>query len=381
MSAKSADITAAEEALLHRALDLAAQGSATSAPNPRVGCVLHKDGAVCGEGWHRSAGTAHAEILALAEAGESAAGSTAYLSLEPCNRHGRTPPCTEALIAAGVARVVAAMPDPNPQVDGGGFAALRAAGIPVTVAAAGSAVRRRAQQLNLGFASRMRRQRPWVCLKIAATLDGKTALGSGLSRWISGEEARKDAHHLRACAGAVVTGIGTALQDDPQLTVRHVPAVRQPLRVLVDSKRRGSTDMRLFADGNILVVAALPPPPDFAAQTLTLPTADGKVDLPAMLRALGERGINDALVEAGRQLNGALLADGLVDEIVLYLAGRVFGEGGKDMFKLPAAATPAAPDAAPAFHRHAIHGYGNGDIKITYQNAQALEECYPTTAA
>ena len=171
------------------------------------------------------------------------------------------------------------------------------------------------------------------------------------------------------------------MQDDPQLTVRHVPAVRQPLRVLVDSQRRGGTDMRLFADGNILVVAALPPPPDFAAQTLTLPTADGKVDLPAMLRALGERGINDALVEAGRQLNGALLADGLVDEIVLYLTGRVFGEGGKDMFKLPAAATPAAPDAAPAFHRHAIRGYDNGDIKITYQNAQALEECYPTTAA
>lgn len=376
----AAALSASDEQRLHQALDLAERGCTSTTPNPRVGCVIYQDGNLCAEGWHRNAGNAHAEVLALEQIGKvggSTAGSEVFVSLEPCNRHGNTPPCTQALMAAGVVRVVAAMPDPNPQVNGGGFAALRAAGIAVQVAAAGSAVRRRAEQLNLGFASRMRRHRPWVRLKIAASMDGKTALKSGLSRWISGEEARTDAHHLRACSCAVMTGVGTALQDDPQLTVRHVPTARQPLRVLVDSQHRAPTTMRLFADDNILVVGSLPPPAEFAAPTLTLPTAGGKVDLPALMHALGERGINDLLVESGRQLNGALLGENLVDEIVLYLAGCVFGESGKDMFRIP---SPPSPDEAAAFVRHTLSGYANGDIKITYQCQQSLEECFPTGA-
>lgn len=362
-----------DTALLQRALALAANGRYGTTPNPRVGCVICKDGNIVGEGWHARAGAAHAEVAALAQAGAQAAGSEMYVSLEPCVHHGQTPPCCEALIAAGVKRVVAAMSDPNPQVGGGGFAALRAAGIEVAVADSGSDIALQARRLNLGFISRMLRRRPWLRLKIAATLDGKTALHSGLSRWITGEAARTDGHHLRACSCAILTGIGTALQDDPQLTVRHVQTERQPLRLLVDSQLRARRDMQLFADGHVLVAAASEPPADFPAEVLTLATADGrKVDLPALMGILAQRGINEILVEAGRQLNGALLAEGLADEIVLYLNGRVFGESGRDMFKLP---PPESPQQAAAFIRSELSGFADGDIKVVYQCEESLRQC------
>ena len=365
-----------DRSLLERCLTLAANGCYTTTPNPRVGCVICKNGNIIAEAWHEAAGEAHAEITALARAGTDAEGADVYISLEPCAHHGKTPPCIEALIAARPARVIAALPDPNPQVAGRGFAALAEAGITVCRAAADSEVYQAARRLNIGFISRMVRRRPWLRLKIAASMDGKTALTSGLSRWISGEAARRDAHHLRACSCAVLTGIGTAEQDDPQLTVRHVNTPRQPLRVLIDSQCRALPDMQLFADSNVLVVGAKPPAADYHAAVITLPNtqpgAKQKVDLPMLMQELAEREINEVLVEAGRQLNGALLADGLVDEIVLYQTGRIFGESGRDMFRLP---PPATPQDAPQFRRCGLTEFDDGDIKIVYQDEESLAQC------
>ena len=363
-----------ETVLLTRAVTLAAKGCYTTTPNPRVGCVICQHGEVVGEGWHARAGEPHAEVLALQQAGTRAQAADVYVSLEPCAHQGKTPPCIKALIAAGVKRVIVAMPDPNPQVAGKGIAALRENGIEVMIAAANSAVRLAAEQLNIGFISRMVRARPWVRLKIAATIDGKTALNNGLSRWITGEAARKDAHHLRACSCAVLTGIGTVLQDNPQLTVRHVETNRQPLRILIDSQLRADKTMQLFADDNILVASATTPETtnERAGEILTLPTADKKVDLPALLTALAAREINEVLIEAGRQLNGAFLNAQLADEIILYQAGRVFGASGKDMFQIPPLPTP---QAAPIFQRTALQGFDDGDIKIVYQRQHAIDEC------
>ncbi len=328
--------SAADHEFMARALQLARKGLFTTTPNPRVGCVLVKDGAVVGEGWHARAGEAHAEIRALNAAGELARGATAYVTLEPCSHHGRTPPCADALIAAGVARVVAAMPDPNPQVGGNGLEKLRAAGIVFE----NGLMEAEARELNIGFVSRMERGRPWVRLKLAASLDGKTALNNGKSQWITGPEARRDGHAFRARACAILTGAGTVRDDDPRLTVRDVETERQPLRVVVDSHLETPPTAHIVEGGNALVVAASEDAAKVAAlraagaEVMVLPNPQGKVDLPCLLQALAGRGVNELHVEAGHKLNGSLLREGLVDELLLYFAPTLLGSG-REMFPLP----------------------------------------------
>ncbi|MCL4681910.1 MAG: bifunctional diaminohydroxyphosphoribosylaminopyrimidine deaminase/5-amino-6-(5-phosphoribosylamino)uracil reductase RibD [Rhodocyclaceae bacterium] len=319
-----------------RALRLAEKGLTTTTPNPRVGCVLVKDAAVVGEGWHERAGEPHAEIHALNAAGNLARGATAYVTLEPCSHHGRTPPCADALIAAGVARVVAAMRDPNPQVAGRGLEQLRAAGIET----ADGLLAHEARELNIGFVSRMERGRPWLRLKLAASLDGKTALNNGKSQWITGPEARRDGHAWRARACAILTGAGTVRDDDPRLTVRDIETSRQPLRVVVDSRFETPPTARILDGGNTLIVAAADDAAKAAAlraagaEVLVLPSPQGKVDLPRLLRLLAERGVNELHVEAGHKLNGSLVREGLVDELLLYFAPAILGSG-REMFPLP----------------------------------------------
>lgn len=313
-----------------RALELAARGLFTTDPNPRVGCVLVREGRIVGEGWHERAGDAHAEIHALKQAGSDAAGSTAYVSLEPCAHYGRTPPCTEALIQAGVRRVVAATDDPNPEVNGKGLEQLRSAGL---VADCGC-MREEAQGLNPGFFSRMRRGLPWLRMKLAASLDGKTALVNRSSQWITALDARRDGHAFRARASAVLTGIGTVKDDDPRMDVRLVETPRQPRRILVDSRLEVNPAARILAKPGVLVVTAIDPPDerrsrieDLGHQILCLPNAHGKVDLPALMRWLGTQEINEVHVEAGNRLNGSLLREGCVDELLVYLAPRLLGPG------------------------------------------------------
>jgi len=328
--------SAADHEFMARALRLARKGLFTTTPNPRVGCVIVKDGAVVGEGWHARAGEAHAEIHALNAAAGSARGATAYITLEPCSHHGRTPPCADALIGAGVARVVAAMRDPNPQVGGNGLEKLRAAGI----AFESGLMEVEARELNIGFVSRMERGRPWVRLKLAASLDGKTALNNGRSQWITGPEARRDGHAWRARACAILTGAGTVHDDDPRLTVRDVETERQPLRVVVDSHLETPPTAHIVEGGNALVVAASEDAAKVAAlraagaEVMVLPNPQGKVDLPCLLQALAGRGVNELHVEAGHKLNGSLLREGLVDELLLYFAPTLLGSG-REMFPLP----------------------------------------------
>ena len=270
------------------ALALAARGLYTTTPNPHVGCVLVNNGVVVGEGWHVRAGEPHAEVVALRVAGERARGATAYVTLEPCSHHGRTPPCADALIAAGVARVIAAMGDPNPLVSGQGFDRLVLSGIEV----AHGCMEEEARELNIGFVSRMTRNRPWVRMKMAASLDGRTALANGESQWITGQPARDDGHHWRARACAVLTGIGTLREDDPQLNVRAVTTPRQPLKVLIDSRLDASPGAKLFQGGKVLVFAGGDYPERAAAlaargaEIVVLPNANGKVELPQMLEEL-----------------------------------------------------------------------------------------------
>ncbi|MBK7813299.1 MAG: bifunctional diaminohydroxyphosphoribosylaminopyrimidine deaminase/5-amino-6-(5-phosphoribosylamino)uracil reductase RibD [Rhodocyclaceae bacterium] len=322
--------TAADHEFMARALQLAARGLNTTTPNPRVGCVLVRNGAVVGEGWHERAGEAHAEVHALRIAGDAARGATAYVTLEPCSHHGRTPPCADALIDAGVGRVVAALRDPNPLVAGEGLARLELAGIEV----ASGLLENEARELNIGFVSRMTRGRPWLRLKVAASIDGKTALNNGQSQWITGPEARRDAHAWRARSCAILTGIGTIRDDDPSLTVRDVPCERQPLRVVVDSRLETPPTAKVLTGGNVLVFAAmagtLP-----GAEVVALPNADGKVDLAAMLAELGRRGLNEVLAEAGTRLNGSLLKEALVDELLIYQAPLLLGDAARGMFGLP----------------------------------------------
>lgn len=318
------------------ALRLARRGLYTTTPNPRVGCVLVKDGRIVGEGWHERAGGPHAEIVALGAAGARAAGATAYVSLEPCSHHGRTPPCADALIAAKVARVVAAMPDPNPQVAGGGMRKLREAGI----AAELGILEAEASELNIGFVSRMTRERPWLRVKIAASMDGKTALGNGASQWITGPDARRDGHRWRARSCAVMTGIGTLQDDDPLLTVRDVETPRQPLRVVVDSRLRITPEAKILDGGAVLVATAARDERKVrvlearGAQVVVLPDAANKVDLSQLARHLAGRGINEVLVEAGINLNSALLRAGVVDELLLYLAPHMLGNAACGMLDL-----------------------------------------------
>ena len=312
---------------MNRALELAALGLYGTTPNPRVGCVIVKDHQVVGEGWHRQAGQPHAETLALAEAAGRARGATVYVSLEPCSHVGRTPPCVDALIEARVARVIAAMEDPNPAVNGRGLAALRAAGIDVRCGLLES----RARELNLGFLARMVRGTPWVRLKVAASLDGMTALPDGRSQWITSAAARADGHHWRARACAILTGIGTVAADDPRLSVREVDTHRQPPKVLIDSRLEVSLDAKILGGAPILVVCARRLPDkarelrDRGCEVIELPNPQGKVDLPALMRLLGERGINELHVEAGFKLNGSLLRESCVDEILLYQAPCLLG--------------------------------------------------------
>jgi diaminohydroxyphosphoribosylaminopyrimidine deaminase / 5-amino-6-(5-phosphoribosylamino)uracil reductase len=320
-----------------RALELAGRGLYTATPNPRVGCVIVHDGAVAGEGWHERAGAAHAEVNALAAAGSRARGATAYVTLEPCVHQGRTGPCTETLVKAGVARVVAAMQDPNPQVGGKGSARLQQSGIRVETGLFGE----EARELNVGFVSRMTRGLPWVRLKVAASLDGKTALANGRSQWITGEAARRDGHHWRARACAVLTGAGTVRDDDPRLTVRDVPTTRQPLRVVVDSKLETPPTAKILEGGGVLVAAAREDKARIAAlrakgaEVIVMPNREGKVELGDLFRELGRREMNEVHVEAGLRLNGSLLREGFVDELLVYLAPSIIGDKAQGMFELP----------------------------------------------
>ncbi len=327
--------------MMQRALQLASRALYRSHPNPRVGCVLVLDGQVLAEGATEEAGRRHAEIVALDEArarGIDPRGATAYVSLEPCAHHGRTPPCADALVAAGVARVVAAVRDPNPLVDGSGLARLRAAGIDCSC----GLLENEARAMNLGFFSRIERGRPWVRLKVAASLDGITALPNGSSQWITGAAARVDAHHWRARACAVLTGIGTVRDDDPQLDVRHVASPRQPWCVVVDSRLQLSPTARVMHHaraGRLLVAHALPiaeaqrraePLLRLGVQCLALPedpAKPGKVDLQALMRALAQRQIGELHTEAGARLNASLLTAGVVDELLLYQAPLLLGQG------------------------------------------------------
>jgi diaminohydroxyphosphoribosylaminopyrimidine deaminase/5-amino-6-(5-phosphoribosylamino)uracil reductase len=324
-----------------RALRLAERGLLTTAPNPRVGCVLVRDGAVVGAGWHERTGGPHAEINALQQAGPRAAGATAYVTLEPCCHHGRTPPCTEALLAAGVVRVVAAMEDPNPRVAGMGLAALRDAGIDTAAGLLAAA----AECLNAGFVMRMRQGRPWVRCKLAMSLDGRTAMTSGESRWITGEAARSDVQQLRARSDAIMTGIGTVLADDPSLTVRidgMDDGFRQPLRVILDSQLRTPPDAKLLdLPGETLIVTGTVDAGNEARLTrsgvrvVPLPLQDGQLDLPAVLQYLGTLQVNEVHLEAGATLCGALMQAGLLDELVIYMAPHLMGDAARGLFALP----------------------------------------------
>jgi diaminohydroxyphosphoribosylaminopyrimidine deaminase/5-amino-6-(5-phosphoribosylamino)uracil reductase len=318
------------------ALELAARGLCTTTPNPRVGCVIVKNGTIIGEGWHARAGEPHAEQIALQAAGAKAAGATVYVTLEPCAHHGRTPPCVDALVKAKPARVVVAMPDPNPQTAGRGLEQLRAAGIRVDA----GLMEHEAHELNIGFVSRMTRGTPWVRMKIAASLDGRTALADGQSQWITGDAARKDGHAWRARACAVLTGVGTVKGDDPQLTVREVATSRQPLRVVVDSRLQTPLTARVLGPGTLIAAAGADVPRTVAlrakgAEVVVLPNHEGKVELPALLQELARRGCNEVHVEAGHKLNGSLLDEGLVDELLIYLAPCLLGDTAQGMFHLP----------------------------------------------
>ena len=330
----------ADHAHMARALQLAAQGLYTTSPNPRVGCVIVKGDRIVGEGWHQRTGTPHAEIHALKAAGGGARGATAYVTLEPCSHHGKTPPCAEALIQAGVVRVVAAMSDPNPLVAGSGIDMLTLAGIQAEV----GLMENEARALNPGFVSRMTRQRPWVRLKTASTLDGKTALANGQSQWITGEAARADVQKLRARACAILTGSGTVLADNPRMTVRDFDIGRQPLRVIVDSALCTPSDAAILpalVACHHATPAARTALEQAGAEAIELPGADGRVDLAALLTLLAQRGINELHVEAGAALNGALLADGWVDEWVAYMVPMAVGDSARGLFAQPPLTTLA----------------------------------------
>jgi len=348
--------TAQDNHWMAQALRLAEQGLYGTSPNPRVGCVLVADEKLVGSGWHRRAGEAHAEVHALSVAGEAARGATAYVTLEPCSHHGRTPPCADALIAAGVARVVVAAQDPNPKVGGAGIAQLRAAGIAVESGLMETAAR----DLNVGFFARMTRGTPWLRSKIAMSLDGRTALANGVSKWITGDAARRDVQHWRSRSCAVLTGINTVLADDARLNVREIATQRQPLRVVLDSRLRMPLQARILrslpspaggesvargakpagGEGRVLIYTAVRDSKKISAlekvdaTVCVLPDGNGQVDLPAMLRDLAQRGCNEVLLEAGSTLNGALLRAGLVDELVLYVAPQLLGDMARGVAQL-----------------------------------------------
>ena len=318
------------------ALRLASRGMYTTDPNPRVGCVIADGQGIIASGWHEYAGGPHAEIAALERAGSESRGKTAYVSLEPCAHQGRTPPCADALVEAGIARVVVACEDPNPLVGGTGLERMRAAGLRVESGLMADA----ASELNRGFFLRMREGRPWVRVKSALSLDGRTALKNGDSKWISGEASRRDVQHWRARSSAIMTGIGTVLADDPRMTVRLDTAVKQPLRIVVDSQWRTPPGSRILeGTGPVLIAgdASVPIPPGLRSsdvECLGLPVTGRGVDLGALMKELARREINEIQVEAGALLAGALLETELVDELLIYQAFVVLGDGGPGLFAL-----------------------------------------------
>lgn len=327
---------------MQQVLLLAAKGAASTQPNPRVGCIIVKDGDIVGQGFHRCAGELHAERVALADAGEQARGATAYVNLEPCCHQGRTPPCTDGLIDAGISKVVAAMSDPNPRVSGSGYEILTNAGIEVVTDICSD----QARWLNRGFISRMVRKQPWVKLKSAATLDGRTAAYDGKSKWITGVDARQDVQTIRSECSAVLTGIGTVLADDPNLNVRLTAdnsdqTVRQPMRVVLDSQLQMPLDSRIIGDDQKLVIFTLSQDLDKVAalieqgaEVIQMPDNSAtQLDLPAVLSELAKWECNEVLVEAGQTLSGAFLKQGLVDELTLFYAGSLLGDQGKSMFQ------------------------------------------------
>ena len=332
-----------------RALQLAARGIYTTHPNPRVGCVIVKDNIVIGEGWHRRAGEAHAEIYALAQAGDRARGATVYVTLEPCCHHGRTPPCTDALIHAGVRRVIAAMADPNPEVAGKGTERLRSAGIDVVT----GVCQAQAEALNPGHIRRMKAHRPYVRCKLAMTLDGRTATAVGESAWITAPEARRDVQRYRARSSAIMTGSGTVLADNPRLSVRvselgdihediDLQSIGQPWRVIMDSGLRTPVTARIFdVPGRFLIVCADEDAgakkrlKDRGAAVKGFPGRDGRVDLPRMMQYLSEQEINEVMLEAGPTLSGAMMQAGLIDELIIYIAPRLLGDDARGLFTLP----------------------------------------------
>lgn len=319
------------------ALQLARKGLATTHPNPRVGCVITRDGEVVGTGWHEKAGGAHAEVLALREAGERAAGGTAYVTLEPCSHHGRTPPCVDALVEAKVARVVLATMDPNPSVNGGGIRRLQQAGIEVH----SGLMAQQAEALNAGFMKRLREGRPWVRIKLAQSLDGHVALANGNSQWISGDASRADVQKWRARSDGILTGIGTVLADNPSLNVRDGETDRQPARIVIDSHWRTPPDARLLSLPGPVFIAGLEERPvpealrNAVAECLPMPAFENRVDVLALLRELGRREFNEIQVEAGATLCGTLIQRGLADELLVYQAPALLGGTALSPFAYP----------------------------------------------
>ena len=334
--------TPADHEFMTRAIELARKGLYTTTPNPRVGCVIVQEQLTVGEGWHHRAGEPHAEVVALAEAAGQLRGATVYVTLEPCSHFGRTPPCVDALIDAQVGRVIVAMQDPNPSVDGRGLKRLRDAGIEVRC----GLLEQEARELNIGFVSRMSRNRPWVRLKLATSLDGLTALPDGTSQWITCEAARRDGHAWRARACAILTGIGTVRDDNPQLSVRLVETPRQPMKVVVDSRLEIDLEAAVLKGAPTLIACAIDNPAkvrelqDRGCEVLPMANGRGKVDLAALMTELAVRGINELHVEAGHKLNGSLIQAGMVDELLMYLAPSLLGKG------LPGFELDAPPDLA-----------------------------------
>lgn len=323
-----------------RAIRLARRGMYTAHPNPRVGCVIVRDDRVIGEGWHRQTGGPHAEVVALDDAGDAGTvrGATVYVTLEPCSHTGRTPPCVDALIAAGVGRVVVGMQDPNPRVAGSGIARLKDAGIATEIGVLES----EARLLNPGFIRRMEQAMPYVRAKLAVSLDGRTAMASGESKWITGEAARADVQRLRARSSAIVTGAGTVLSDDPSMTVRTEQVVQQPLRVIVDSHLSTPAGAKIFSEpGEVIVVTtsddgeAVEELVNAGAEVIQMASGAHGIDLPGLMSMLAERGCNEVLIEAGATLTGSALAAGIVDELVVYVAPHIMGADARGMFRIP----------------------------------------------
>lgn len=365
-----------DEALMARALRLAAYGLYSTDPNPRVGCVVAQGDRIVGEGWHGWAGGHHAEAIALAEAGDEARGATAYITLEPCCHHGQTPPCTDALIRAGVSRVVCTLRDPDPRVAGKGFRLLEEAGIRVERL---HALAGEARALNIGFIKRMTTGRPWIRAKLAMSLDGRTALASGESRWITAEAARADVHRWRARASCILTGSGTVLADDPRLDARLQPSaggdvaaaaetvVKQPAVAVADSRLRTPPAARLLAADREVIVFASEEAPERAAalrergaEVITLGGTASGVDLQRLAFALGERAVNEVHVEAGSKLCGSLLAAGLIDELILYMAPQILGADALGAFNIAPLASMAE---RLSLHLHDVRHVG-ADLRI-----------------